>query len=68
MLNYLLFEHYRLGKFNIGIGAGMSLIGLLIFIIANLTQGATIAEFVGIILGIINGSYGFLGVILTIIA
>ena len=61
-------NRYRLGKFIIGIGAGMGLIGLIIFIIINLIQGVIVAEFIGIILGILNGSYGFLGVILTIIA
>lgn len=61
-------NRYRLGKFIIGIGAGMGLIGLIIFIIISLIQGVIVAEFIGIILGILNGSYGFLGVILTIIA
>ena len=61
-------DHYRLGKFIIGFGAGMGLIGLITFIVISLIQGAIVAEFVGIVMGIINGSYGFLGVILTIIA
>jgi len=61
-------NHYRLGKFIIGIGAGMGLIGLIIFIITSLIQGVIVAELIGIILNILHGSYGFLGVILTIIA
>ena len=61
-------DHFHIGKFIIGFGAGMGLIGLIIFILISLIQGAIVAEFVGIVIGIINGSYGFLGVILTIIA
>ena len=61
-------NHYKLGKFIIGIGAGMGLIGLIIFIITSIIQGVVVAEIIGIALEIINGSYGFLGVLLTIIA
>ena len=53
-----------LGKFIIGLGAGMGLIGLIIFIIMSVWVGALAS----IIYGIINGSYGLLGVILTIFA
>lgn len=61
-------DHYRLGKFVIGIGAGMGLIGLIVFIITSIVNGTVVGEFLGIVLQILNGSYGFLGVILTIIA
>ena len=64
----VLMNHYRLGKFIIGIGAGMGLIGLIIFIIMSTIQGTVVSEIIGIVLAIINGSYGFLGVILTIVA
>jgi len=61
-------DHYKLGKFIIGIGAGMGLIGLIIFLIISLINGVIVNEILGIVFGIINGSYGFLGVLLTIIA
>ena len=50
-----------LGKFIIGLGAGMGLIGLIIFIITSIMAGP-----LAIIYALINGSYGLLGVILTI--
>ena len=61
-------DHYRLGKIIIGIGAGMGLISLIIFLISGVMEGTIIEELEGIIYGIVHGSYGFLGVILTIIA
>jgi hypothetical protein len=61
-------DHYRLGKFIIGIGAGMGLISLIIFVISGIIEGSILEELEGIVLGIINGSYGFLGILLTIIA
>ncbi|MHA1729233.1 MAG: hypothetical protein ACTSWY_10940 [Promethearchaeota archaeon] len=61
-------NQYRLGKFIIGLGAGMGSIGLLIFITMSLIAGSFLSDLSGIILGILNGSYGFLGVILTIFA
>ena len=51
-----------LGKFIIGLGAGMGLIGLVIFVITSLLAGTIL----GVAIGLINGSYGFLGVLLTI--
>ena len=51
-----------LGKFIIGLGAGMGLIGLVIFVITSLLAGTILA----VAIGLINGSYGFLGVLLTI--
>lgn len=52
-----------LGKFIIGLGAGMGLIGLIIFIISSFMAGV-----LAIIYALINGGYGLLGVILTILA
>ena len=53
-----------LGKFIIGLGAGMGLIGLIIFLITSILAGTVLA----VTSGLINGSYGFLGVVLTIMA
>ena len=61
-------DYYRLGKIIIGIGAGMGLISLIIFLISGIAEGSILEELKGIIVGIIHGSYGFLGVLLTIIA
>lgn len=61
-------DHYRLGKFIIGIGAGMGLISLLIFLITGIVEGSILEEMDQIVTETIHGSYGFLGVILTIIA
>lgn len=61
-------DHYRLGKFIVGIGAGMGLISLIIFLISAIVEGSILEEMEGIINGIAHGSYGFLGVLLTIIA
>ena len=61
-------DHYRLGKFIIGIGAGMGLISLLIFLITGIVEGSILEELDQIVTETIHGSYGFLGVILTIIA
>ncbi|MFX1393888.1 MAG: hypothetical protein ACFFAH_09970 [Promethearchaeota archaeon] len=52
-----------LGKFIIGLGAGMGLIGFIIFIITSIMAGP-----LAILYAFINGSYGLLGVILTIFA
>ena len=57
-------EKIGLGKFIIGLGAGMGLIGLIILLITSLLAGTVLA----VSSGLINGSYGFLGVVLTIIA
>jgi len=57
-------EKIGLGKFIIGLGAGMGLIGLIILLITSLLAGTVLA----VTSGLINGSYGFLGVVITIIA
>lgn len=46
----------------------MGLIGLLVFLITSLMAGSVVSDLTGMAIGIINGSYGFLGVLLTIIA
>ena len=61
-------DHYRLGKFIISLGAGMGLISLIIFLISGIFEGTILDDIEGIVLGIVNGSYGFLGILLTIIA
>ncbi|MFX0083523.1 MAG: hypothetical protein ACFE94_17385 [Candidatus Hodarchaeota archaeon] len=61
-------DHYRLGKFIIGIGAGMGLLSLIIAFITGIFEGSIVEDLEGIVLGIVNGSYGFLGILLTIIA
>ena len=60
-------DHYRLGKFIISLGAGMGLISLIIFILTGIYEGTVFEDVEGIVLGIANGSYGFLGILLTII-
>lgn len=61
-------DHYRLGKFLISLGAGMGLISLIIFFISGIFEGSIVEEVEGIVSGIAHGSYGFLGILLTIIA
>ena len=59
---------YGTGKFIIGMGAGMGLLGLIISLIMGLIGGTFLADMTAIVTDILNGSYGFVGVILTIIA
>ncbi|MHA1149746.1 MAG: hypothetical protein ACTSR8_16040 [Promethearchaeota archaeon] len=59
-------DHYRLGKFVIMLGAGLGLIGLIIMLITGIMAGTAVDQVTGIVSTIINGSYGFLGVLLTI--
>lgn len=59
---------YRLGKIIIAIGAGMGLIGFIIYIIVSILNGSIANELIAIIIQAINGGYGFIGVLLTIIA
>ncbi len=61
-------DHFRLGKFIIGLGAGMGLIGLIIFFITGIFEGSIYSDMQAIITQIAHGSYGFVGIILTIIA
>jgi hypothetical protein len=61
-------DHYRLGKFLINLGAGMGLISLIIAFIIGLFEGSIVEDVEGIFSEIAHGSYGFLGILLTIIA
>jgi hypothetical protein len=61
-------DHYRLGKFIISLGAGLGLIGLIIAFITGLIQGTIVEDVEGMVSEITHGSYGFIGIILTIIA
>lgn len=62
----VMMNKYGIGKFIIGLGAGMGLIGLIIFLITSIIGGSLIGDVMSIINGVINGSYGFAGVLLTI--
>ena len=61
-------DHYRLGKFLISLGAGMGLISLIIAFITGIFGGSIVEDVEGIVSEIAHGSYGFLGILLTIIA
>lgn len=61
-------DRYKLGKLIIGLGAGMGLIGLIIMLITGIMAGTVINDVSGIASSIINGSYGFAGVLLTILS
>ena len=61
-------DHYRIGKLIISIGAGMGLISFLIFIIGGITEGIILDEMAGIVDETLHGGYGFIGVLLTIVA
>ena len=60
---------YGIGKFIISLGAGMGLIGLIVYIITGIYAGTLSSELLTwmIVLLTLNGGFGFLGVILTII-
>ncbi|MHA1913080.1 MAG: hypothetical protein ACW986_13430 [Promethearchaeota archaeon] len=62
------FGVYRLGRIIIALGAGMGFIGFIIFLIVSILNGSIANEITGIILEVINGGYGFVGVLLTIVA
>jgi hypothetical protein len=61
---------YGVGKFIIGLGAGMGLIGLIIFMITGLIAGGLVNNLVAVFIDFISfrGSFGFVGVLLTIVA
>ena len=61
-------DHYKLGKFIIMLGAGLGLIGLIIMLITGIIAGTVVSDVTGIVSTIINGSYGFAGVLLTILS
>lgn len=60
---------YGVGKFIIGLGAGMGLIGLIIYIITGIIGGTLANQLMAIILNLISlsGGFGFVGVLLTIL-
>jgi len=58
----------RLGRFIIGLGIGIGLIGLIILIITNLMGGFPLNNLFAILLSTFNGIYGFTGVILSILS
>jgi len=59
-----------LGKWIIGLGAGMGLLGFIIFIVTGIYAGTLTGTVVEIIIGLLLGpaSYGIIGVFLTIFA
>lgn len=61
-------DHYGIGKFIIGLGAGMGLIGLILHIIMGIIGGTLTNELMTIVLNLISltGGFGFVGIILTI--
>ncbi len=61
---------YGAGKFIIGLGAGMGLISLIIFLVTGIIEGALIGFFTELIVCLIglNGGFGFTGVLLTILS
>lgn len=64
------FKSLAPGKFIIGLGAGMGLIGLIIFIVTGIIAGTITGTVTGIIIGLLLGpaSYGIIGVFMTIFA
>jgi hypothetical protein len=56
----------RLGRFIIGLGIGIGLIGLIILLITNLMGGIPLSNLPAILISTFNGIYGFVGVILSI--
>ena len=64
------FKSLAPGKFVIGIGAGMGLIGLIIFIVSGIIAGTIAGTVSEIIIGLLLGpaSYGLIGVFMTIFA
>jgi len=62
-------NQYGIGKFTIGLGAGMGLIGLIIFIISGIIGGTIANRLLEIIVNLISlsGGFGFVGVLLTIL-
>lgn len=64
------FKSLALGKWIIGLGAGMGLIGLIIFIVTGIISGSIAGTVLSIIIGLLLGpmSYGIIGVFTTIFA
>jgi MFS family permease len=66
----VMLNHYKLGKFLIGLGAGMGLIGLIIFMVTGFIAGSLVNNLVRVVIDFfsLRGSFGFVGIILTIIS
>ena len=64
------FKSLAPGKWIIGLGAGMGLIGLIIFIVTGIIAGSITGTVLEIIIGLLLGpmSYGIIGVFTTIFA
>ncbi len=62
-------NHYKLGKLVIAIGTGLGLIGLIIFVITGIITGTLDSTLMTNIFALIalNGGFGFVGVLLTIL-
>jgi hypothetical protein len=62
-------DHYGIGKFIIGLGAGMGLLGLIVYIITGIIGGTLADQLVAVIVNLISlsGGFGFVGVLLTIL-
>ena len=56
----------RIGRIVIGIGIGTGLIGLIIILITNLMTGVSISDLPNIFLSAFNGTYGLVGVLISI--
>ncbi|MFX1393887.1 MAG: hypothetical protein ACFFAH_09965 [Promethearchaeota archaeon] len=64
------FSALKLGKWIIGLGAGMGLLGFIIFIVSGIYAGTITGTVLEIIIGLLLGplSYGIIGVFITIFA
>ncbi len=62
-------NHYKLGKLAIALGAGLGLIGLIIFVITGIIAGTLVSSLAVNVFALIalNGGFGFAGVLLTIL-
>jgi len=58
-------DNYGLGKFMIGLGSGIGLIGLIISMISSIVGGTVMANLTAIVMDIVHGSYGFVGALLA---
>ena len=68
--SFVTFKSLAPGKLLIGLGAGMGLIGFIIFIVTGIIAGSITGTVLEIIIGLLLGpmSYGIVGVFITIFA
>ena len=68
--SFITFKSLAPGKWLIGLGAGMGLIGFIIFIVTGIIAGSITGTVLEIIIGLLLGpmSYGIIGVFITIFA